>query len=120
MRELLGGGNDDGIHFGSHTLVGIGYGSLVLEIEHIADTSDNMPYPQFAAYVHRKPVVFDYADAGNVLRSLAYDVHTLVHVIESGLVLVDADRDDHLVKHSERPAQNVEVTGREGIEGSRE
>ena len=120
VSVLLGRRNDDGLDFGREPAVGIGYGPFALEIKHVAHASYDVVNPHLATHVYGETVIFDYADALHAVGGLTYYGHPLVHVVESGLVLVDAYCDDHGVEHRERPLEYVEVSRSERIEGSGE
>ena len=106
----------DSLDFGSEAAVGIGYGSFVLEVQHIADSPHNVPDAHFPANVNGKPVILDDLHAFETLRRLADYLQLLLHIEETGLVLIDAGRDDNGIKHSEGPFEYIEVPCGEGVE----
>ena len=83
MSKFLSGRNDDRLDLRCEKAVRIRDGTLVLKIEHIADSTHNVMYAQFAAGIHGKFIILDDSHTLHTVRSLTYDIHTLVHIVES-------------------------------------
>ncbi len=118
--KLLGGRDDDGLDLRSQPAVGIGNRPFVLEVQHVAYTPDNVAYAEVAAHVNGEPVIFNYLNIVQPGSGLAYNAFLLLIGVEARFVLVDAYCDHYIVEHGEGAAQNIQVTGRKGIERSRE
>jgi len=109
VGELLRGRYDDGLYFRGKPSVGVGYGTLILEVEHVPDSSHDVTYSELPAYIHGESVILDDADSFHVLHGLPDDVQSLFVGEEAPLVLVDAYRDYNSVKHGEGTPEDVQV-----------
>ena len=116
MCKLLGSRNDHGLYLGSDAAVGIGDGAFVLEIEHVAHSSDDMMDAELTACIYCEAVVFRDTHALHTGRRLTDYVHALVHVEEAAFILVDTDRHHYLVEHREGSLENIEMACGKRIE----
>ena len=116
MRKLLGSRYDDSLDVVSELTVRISNGSFCLEIDHIPDTTHDMPYAELTACIDRKVVIVDDGDAFKAGNSLSDDVHLLVKREESPLVYVYTHSNNDFIKHGQSPLQDIEMACCERIE----
>ena len=101
-------------------MVGIGYGPLRLEVNHIPHSSDDVPDSQLPAAVHSQIVVGNHRHSGETAGGLPYDVQSFFLIVKAPFVGIYTHGHHHLVEHGEGAFENVEVTGRERVERTRE
>lgn len=110
----------DGLDLRSELSVGICNRSLSLEVDHVADTSDDMIYAELTAYVYGQCVILDDAHALEARSGLLYYVYALLIRKETALVNVDTHSHYDFIKHRKGPLENIEMSRSKRIEGSRE
>ena len=118
--EFLCCRDDNGLDLRSQAAVGIGNGTLVLEIEHIPHTPYDVTDAQIAADIDGESVILNYAYIVEAFGSLKDNAFLLFVGIEPGLVLVHTDSDYYLVEHCQSAPQDVEMSCSERIERSGE
>ena len=116
MGEFLRSRDDYGLYFGGESPVGIGYGSFVLEIEHIPHAADYVAYSFGPADIHRKPVILNYLYPVDAFRSLTDDVKLLRIGEEAPLVMVDTHGNHYFVEHGEGSPEYVQMPCSERVE----
>ena len=119
MGELLGGRDYDGLDVRSQPAVRVRNRAFCLEIDHVAHSPYDMVDAEFTTLVNSKVVVLDYTHAFQSFRGLTDDVNTLLIRKEASLVYIDSHSNDHFVEHGQRPLQDIEVTSRKRVKGSR-
>lgn len=120
MRVLLKGRDDKGLNFRRKPVVHIRNGPLVLEIKHVPHAPDDMMDTFLAASVDGKIIILDDFHPTEALGRLTDDVNALVHSEKASLVLIYTHSHDHLVKHGEGAAEDVQMACGEGVERARE
>ena len=119
MRKLLGSRNDDGLDIRSKLTVGIRNRPLCLEIDHVPDTTHNVPDAKLTALVDGQVVILNDTHTLKTCSRLPDDLDPLLVREESPLVYIDAYSHDHFVKHRQSPLQDIEMAGCKWIERSR-
>ena len=90
--------------------VGIGYGLFIVEIRHVADASDDVPYSQLPADVHGQAVIAQDPDSFQVPGSLTDDVFPLLHGEKASLGLVDSDCHYDFVEDGQGSGKDVQMS----------
>ena len=116
MGIFLCSRDNDSLDIRSELSVRIRYRPLCLEVDHVADSPDDVPDAEFTALIDGQIVILDDADTFKAACSLTYDIHPLLIGEETPLVYIDTDSHDHLIEHGKGPLQNVEMSGCKRIE----
>ena len=120
MSILLGCRNDDGLDLRSELSVGICNRPLGFEVDHVADTSDDMVYAELTAYVYGQGVILDDAHALEASCRLLYYAYALLVREETALVNVDTDSHHDFIEHRKGSLENIEMSRSKRIERPRE
>lgn len=107
MGEFLGGRNDYGLDFGGQAAIGIGNGTLGLEVDHIPYAAHDVAYAQFAAGVDGEVGIFDDPYVGHAGSGTANYFEFLLVGEEAAFVLVDTHGDYDLIEHGEGASKDI-------------
>src|SRR5574344_301667 len=119
VSEFLRCRNDNSLNIRCEYPIGIGDRPFRLEIYHITDTPDHVLDSQFTTDIHGKFVILNHLHAFDTDSSLLDYIKSLIHCEKTAFVMIDTHGYHDLIKHSQCPFQDIQMTCSKWIERSR-